>query len=113
EDGDVFPRGLVIEADLTAELRKVGQLAGGVSESLEQTRHRGEFVQVSDVSNVPFYNRLDVVSCPSAAALLILPPKHLRVTSNQHCTYKIIGDDGLKWLGDLTHQRILQERRRL
>jgi hypothetical protein len=40
-----------------------------VSKNLEQSRHLGEFVQVSDVSDVPFYNRLDVVACPSPAAL--------------------------------------------
>jgi hypothetical protein len=101
EDGNVFPRGLVIKADLTAELREVGQLARVMSENLKQTRHLSEFIQVSDVSDVPFYNRLDVVACPNPATLLIFPSKHLGITSNQHRTYKIIADDDLEWFDDL------------
>src|SRR5260370_6967990 len=112
-DGYVFCGGLGMGPDMTVELREVGQLARVMSENLEQTRHPSEFVQISDVSDVPFYNRFDVIACPGPATLLIFPPKHLRITANQHCTYKIIADDDLKRLGDLTRQRIFQERRRL
>ncbi len=44
---------------------------------------------------------------------MIFSPKHLRITANQHCAYKIIAYDYFKRLGDLTRQRIFQERRRL
>src|SRR4029077_7017424 len=93
DDGHILSGGLVIEADLTAGLREGGQLAGVVSKNLQQSRHLGEFVQVGDVSDVPFYNRLDVVACPSPATLFIFSPKHLRITANQHRAYKTIAYD--------------------
>ena len=70
EDGDIAVGGLVIEAELATDLRKVEELGRQLDEDLDQPRHLSKLLDAGDLANIALDDGIDVGPAPVAPATL-------------------------------------------
>src|ERR1700680_1836357 len=109
EDGYVLSCRFVIETNLIADLREVGQLTGVVSKHSEEARHLVPLLHLGDIAHVALHDCLDVTASPRSAPLSISSLNHLWVTAGEHAVYQIISNQVLGCFGDSACHRFLQE----
>src|SRR5216684_4151519 len=113
EDGYVLSCRFVIETNLTADLREVGQLTGVVSQHFKEARHLVHLLHLGDIAHVALHDCIDVTASPRSAPLSISSSNHLRIPTGEHCVYQIISNQSFGCFGDSACHRLLQKSRSL
>lgn len=107
--GEVFPDGLVVEADARAELREVDELPRVMRRCADQALQDIELSHSSDVSHVSLHDGLQVVARPGSASCRLGAPDHLRIAAAQDCLHQWSAPGAIRGCGQDSRQGLYQK----